>query len=323
MGEDHESFKMFKIKRDSEFPLQGLGLMLESVLRRMVSVAAVFIGLGYVLPSIATVIMLTYFSSQYPIELVENIYWFSGIILFIIASILLITVGVFIVFGGIRYFVGTVSQKIMFVGIMLSSFYLLCLGTGSALILQEMNLLTLLLLGTAILVVVSAAVYMVPSFRLKFVACLLGIVSGVFLTTATLNSQILDLVFNWNVPFPSPFMSMAILEGLTIMLASITALIYSILGNEEKPIIHVFLSMVALIYGIGVFVGSLVLSLNFLNLVWKAPWPVSPFFEQPDWFLNTVIFWAASLWMLVIGGIVLILSACLGFVLATKHFSQL
>jgi len=103
----------------------------------MVSVAAVFIGLGYVLPSIATVVMLTHFSSQYPIESMENIYWFPGIIIFIIASILLITVGIFIVFGGLQYFVGIVSQKIMFVGIMLSSFYLLCLGTGYALILQE------------------------------------------------------------------------------------------------------------------------------------------------------------------------------------------
>jgi len=288
----------------------------------MVSVAAVFIGLGYVLPSIATIIMLNYSSSQYPIESVENIYWFSGIIVFIIASILLIAVGVFIVFGGLKYFVGTFSQKLMFVGIMLSSFYLLCLGTGSALVLQEVSLLTLLLVATAILVVASATVYLVPSFRLKFVACSLGIFSGVFLTTVTLNTPILDLVLNWDVPFPCPFMSMAILEGLTIILASITALVYSILGNGEKPIIHVFLSMVSLIYGIGVFIGSLVLSLNFLNLVWKAPWELA-LHGQPDWVLSTVIFWAASLGMLAIGGIILVLCACVGFVLATKHFSEL
>jgi len=288
----------------------------------MVSVGAVFIGLGYVLPSIAMVIMLNYFSSQYPIESVENIYWFSGIIVFIIASILLIAVGVFVVYGGLRYFVGTLSQKMMFVGVMLASFYLLCLGTGSALILQEVSLLTLLLVATAILVVVSATVYMVPSFRLKFVACSLGIVSGICLTTATLNGPILDLVLNWNVPFPGPFMSMAVLEGITVIVASITALVYSILGNGEKPIIHVFLSMVALIYGIGVFVGSLVLSLNFLNLLWKAPWELA-LHGQPDWVLSTVIFWSASLGMLVIGGIILILCACMGFILATKQFSQL
>jgi len=288
----------------------------------MVSVAAVFIGLGYVLPSIAAIIMLNYSSSQYPIESAENIYWFSGIIVFIIASILLIAVGVFIVFGGLKYFVGTFSQKLMFVGIMLSSFYLLCLGTGSALVLQEVSLLTLLLVATAILVVASATIYMVPSFRLKFVACLLGIVSGVFLTTVTLNTPILDLVLELDVPFPGPFMSMAVMEGLTIILISITALVYSILGNGEKPVTHVFLSMVSLIYGIGVFVGSLVLSLNFLNLVWKAPWELA-LYDKPDWVLNTVIFWAASLGMLAIGGIILILSACVGFIVATKHFSQL
>ena len=302
--------------------MQGFGLMLESVLRKMVSVAAVFIGLGYVLPSIATVIMLNYFSSQYPIESAENIYWVSGIIIFIIASILLIAVGVFVVFGGLQYFVGTFSQKIMFVSIMLSSFYLLCLGTGSALVLQEVGLLTLLLVATAILVVASATVYMVPSFRLKFVACFLGIVSGISLTTATLNSPILDLALKLDVPFPGPFMSIAILEGLTIILASITALIYSLLGNGEKPMITVFLSMVSLVYGIGAFAGSLVLSLNFLNLVWKAPWELA-LHGKPDWVLSTVIFWAASLGMLDIGGILLILAACIGFVLATKQFSQL
>jgi hypothetical protein len=296
--------------------------MLESVLRKIVSVAAVFIGLGYVLSSIATIIMLNYSSSQYPIESVENIYWVSGIIVFIIASILLMTVGVFVVFGGLKYLVGVVSQKIVFVGIMLSSFYLLCLSIGSALVLQEVNLLTLLLVATAILVVASATVYMIPSFRLKFVACFLGIVSGISLTTATLNRPVLDLALKLDVPFPGPFMSIAILEGLTIILASITALIYSLLGNGEKPMIPVFLSMVSLVYGIGAFVGSLVLSLNFLNLVWKAPWELA-LYGKPDWVLSTVIFWAASLGMLTIGGIVLILCACVGFILATKQFSQL
>jgi len=288
----------------------------------MVSVAAVFIGFGYVLSSIVTVIMVTYFSSQYPIESVENIYWFSGIVLFVIASFLLVAVGVFLVVGGLKYFVGTVSQKIMFIGIMLSSFYLLCLGTGSALVLQQVDWLTLLLVATAILIVASATVYLTPSFRLKSVACLLGILGGISLAAATLDSPILDLVFMWNIPFPGPFMSMAILEGLAIVLVSITALVYSVLGDGEKPTTHILLSLVALVYGVGVFVGSLVLSLNLLNLIWKAPWDLA-LYQQPNWVVNTVIFWAASLGMLEIGGIVLILSACAGFVLATKKFSQL
>jgi len=296
--------------------------MLESILRKIGSVAALFIGLGYVLPNIATVIMLNYSLSQHRIESSENVYIISGIILFIIASILLMAIGVFIILGGLQCFFGNVPGKIMFLGILLSSFYLLFLGTGSALILQETSWPILLLIASSILVMASAAVYMMPSFRLKFVACLLGILSGIFLATATLNSQILDLAFNWNVPFPGPFMSMAILEGLTIVLASITALVYSVSGNGEKPVIPVFLSMVALVYGIGILVGSLVLSFNFLNLVWKAPWELA-LYGQPDWVLSTVVFWVASLGILEIGGILLILSACMGFIFATTHLSRL
>ncbi|KPV63841.1 MAG: hypothetical protein AOA66_0570 [Candidatus Bathyarchaeota archaeon BA2] len=59
----------------------------ESVLRKIASVAVIFIGLGYVLPSIATVVMLNYFVAQYPIESLGNIYMISGVILFIIALI--------------------------------------------------------------------------------------------------------------------------------------------------------------------------------------------------------------------------------------------
>jgi len=296
--------------------------MLESILRKIVSVAALFIGLGYLLPNIATVIMLNYSLSQHHIESSENVYMISGIILFIIASILLMAIGVFIILGGLQCFFGNVPGKIMFLGILLSSFYLLFLGTGSALILQETSWPILLLIASSILVMASAAVYMMPSFRLKFVACLLGILSGIFLATATSNSQILDLAFNWNVPFPGPFMSMAILEGLTIVLSSITALVYSVSGNGEKPVIPVFLSMVALVYGIGILVGSLVLSFNFLNLVWKAPWELA-LYGQPDWVLSTVVFWVASLGILEIGGILLILSACMGFIFATTHLSRL
>ena len=302
--------------------LPVLRLMLESGLRKLVSVASIFIGFGHVVSSIVTVIMLTYFSSQNPIEPVDNIFWFSGIVLFVIASFLLVAVGVFLVVGGLKYFVGTVSQKMVFVGVMLSSFYLLCLGTGSALVLQRVDWPTLLLVATAILVAASATVYRTPSFRLKFIACLSGILGGILLAAAALDGPIFDLVLMWDIPFPGPFMSMAVLEGLTIVLVSITALVFSLLGDGEKPTTHVLLSLVALVYGVGVFVGSLVFSLNLLNLIWKAPWELA-LHQQPTWVVNTVIFWAASLGMLEIGGIVLILSACAGFVLAAKKLSKL
>lgn len=295
--------------------------MLESALRKTVSAAAVFVGLGYVLPSTATIVMLSHFLSLYSVGTSGNIFKFSGIILFIAATALVMAVGAFIVIGGVQYYDGKISNRIIFLGVLFSAFYLLCLGTASALILQKVGLQTLLLIASSVLLVAATAVYRIPSLRLKSVACLLGASSGVFLATATLNSQILDLVFNWNVPFLGPFMSTAILEGLTIVLASLTALIYSIVGNGQKPVVPVFFLIVALIYGIGVFVGSLILSLNFLNLLWKAPWELA-LHGQPGWVLSTVIFWAASLDILLIGGVFLILFACMGFVLATKEFCE-
>jgi len=288
----------------------------------MVSAAVIFIGVGYVLTSIATVVMLSYFLSQYPVESLGNVYMVSGIISFIIASILLMAVGVFVVIGGVQYFVGKTPDRVMFIGILLSSFYLLCLGTGSSLILQQLDLPIWLLIAGSTLVMASTVVYVAPSLRFKLAGSLVEIAGGVLLAVAIYKVQILDLVFMWDIPFPGPFMAMAILEGFSIILGSITALIHSVARSKEKSVTYVFLSIAALIYGIGVFIGPLVLSLSFLNILWKAPWPVSPLFGKPDWVLNTMIFWVASLGMLGIGGIALVLSACLGFVFATIQFSQ-
>jgi len=294
----------------------------------MVSAAGVFIGLGYVLPNIATVVMLNYFVSQYPIESLGNIYMISGIILFIIASILLMTVGVIIVIGGFQYFIGKVPREAMFLGILLSSFYLLCLGMGSSLIQiqQHLSLPLLMMIAGSVLVMASTAVYVAPSPRFKVVGSLIGITGGVLLAIAIHNSEILELVFDaqappWNVPFPGPFMSIAILEGFALILGSVTALINSIARSREKPVTYVFLSIVALVYGIGVFIGSLILSFSFLNLVWKAPWELA-LYGQPQWVVNTVVFWVASLGMLEIGGILLVLSSCVGFIFATTQFSR-
>ena len=301
--------------------------MLESVLRKMVSVAAIFIGLGYILPSIATVIMLNYFVAEYPIESLENIYMISGIMLFIIASILLMTVGVIIVIGGLQYFAGKIPKEAMFLGILLSSFYLLCLGIGSSLIQQHLSLPLWLMIAGSVLAMASTAVYVAPSIRFKVAGSLVGIAGGVLLAIAINNSETLELIFDaqmppWNVPFPGPFMSIAILEGFALILGSITALIHSVARSREKPVTSVFLSIVALVYGIGVFIGPLILSFSFLNLVWKAPWELALHW-QPPWVVNTVIFWVASLGMLEIGGIILILSSCIGFVFAVTQFSQL
>jgi len=295
--------------------------MLESALRKMVSVAVIFIGLGYVLPSLATIVILNYFVSQYPIESLGNVYMISGIILFIIAFILLMTVGVIIVIGGLQYFVGKVPREAMFLGILLSSFYLLCLGIGSSLIQGHLSLPLWMMIAGPVLAMASTAVYVAPSPRFKVAGSLIGIAGGVLLTIAIYNSKILELVFDWNVPFPGPFMSIAVLEGFALILGSVAALINSIARSREKPVTYIFLSIVALVYGIGVFIGPLILSFSFLNLVWKAHWELA-LHGQPYWVVNTVIFWVASLAMLEIGGILLILCSCVGFIFATTQFSR-
>jgi hypothetical protein len=56
--------------------------------------------------------------------------------------------------------------------------------------------------------------------------------------------------------------------------------------------------------------------------VWKAPW-LGPLYGVPSWVVDTTIFWSASLVLLEIGGILLILSSCLGFVFAAQEFSKI
>jgi len=190
---------------------------------------------------------------------------------------------------------------------------------------SEMSLSVVLLVISPILVMVSAAVYTVPSFPYRLVASLLGIVSGILLAIAIFNLQPLQLVLTeakgWDVPFLGPFMSMALLEGMVLILGSIAAPVHSLLSERKtKPMSHLLFSIIGLVYGIGLFVGGLLLSFSFLNLVWKAPW-VLALSEVPRWVFNIVIFWSASLVVLEIGGIILIISSCLGFAFAAKEFS--
>jgi len=74
-----------------------------------------------------------------------------------------------------------------------------------------------------------------------------------------------------------------------------------------------------MVYGISLFVGAFLLSFSFLNIIWKGPW-LPPLVGKPGWVFSAVIFWSASLIMLEIGGFVLILLSCLGFVSAAKEF---
>ncbi|KPV63842.1 MAG: hypothetical protein AOA66_0571 [Candidatus Bathyarchaeota archaeon BA2] len=132
------------------------------------------------------------------------------------------TVGVIIVIGGLQYFIGRVPREAMFLGVLLSSFYLLCLGIGSSLIQGHLGLPLWLIIAGSVLAMAGTAVYVAPSTRFKVAGSLIGIPGGVLLAIAIYNSEILDIVFDaqtppWNVPFPGPFMSIAILEGFALI----------------------------------------------------------------------------------------------------------
>jgi len=144
------------------------------------------------------------------------------------------------------------------------------------------------------------------------------------LAIAIYNLQTLGLVFDWAIPFPGPFMSIAAMEAIVVVLGPATAFIYPFLANrKEEPVAHAFLSMVALVYGIGMFIGSQILAFSFLDLLWKAPYEGQILYGVPQWIFGAVAFWSASLILLMIGGVVLIVSSCMGFIFAAQEFAQL
>lgn len=293
-------------------------------IRRFIPLTTTVLGLGYILPNIAIIIILSYILSQTSITSLQMITQISGIILFLMASIVMIVIGGALIFGGIRYNKREQSPRgIIFIGVLFASFYLLCLGVGSALLLSEINLNVGLLIVSPIFIMVSAAVYMVPSLASRLIGHTLGIIGGFLLAIVTFNFQILEVATGWDVPFSGPFMSLTVMEGIAMILGAIAVAIYSsFAGRNEKPVAYVLLSIVGLIYGIGVFIGPLILSFSFLDIVWKAPW-LGPLYGLPSWVVDTTIFWSASLILLEIGGILLILSSCLGFVFAAQEFSKI
>lgn len=293
-------------------------------IRRFIPLTTTVLGLGYILPNIAIVIILSYILSQTSISSLQMITQMSGIILFLMASIVMIVIGATLIVGGMRYNKRKQSPRgIIFIGVLFASFYLLCLGVGSALLLSEINLNVGLLIVGPIFIMVSAAVYMVPSLASRLIGHTLGIIGGFLLAIVTFNFQILEVATGWDVPFPGPFMSLTVMEGIAMILGAIAVAVYSsFAGRNEKPVAYVLLSIVGLIYGIGVFIGPLILSFSFLDIVWKAPW-LGPLYGLPSWVVDTTIFWSASLILLEIGGILLILSSCLGFVFAAQEFSKI
>jgi hypothetical protein len=293
-----------------------------SALSKLVLAAATLLGVGFVVINVPIITLLINRFSQVPITSTQNVSTLTGLTLFMIASVLLMVFGCFVIIGGLQYYRGGASKGVLFLGSLLASFYLLCLGLGSALI-SGISLSTMLFIVGPVLVMVSVAVYMGRLVSFKLVGSILGIVGGVLLAGAIFNQQPFSLVFDWGVQFSGPFMSIASLDAIVVVLCPIAAFTYAIFAeHKEEPIAHSFISVIALIYGLGMFVGSQALALNFLNLLWKAPW-VGPFYGVPQWIFGTVAFWSASLLFLMIGSIVLVVCSFMGFIFAAQEFAQL
>jgi len=290
---------------------------LQFFLHKLVFGTLTILGAGYILANLAMVAMLIYFLSLYSMTSVQVIVTMSGLLLFLFASILLIAVGILLIFAGIRSYKGSVSKGMVVLGVLLGSFYLLCLSVGSVLLSPELNVYVILLILSPIFLMLGTAAYVLRSFRSRLLGSILGVVGGVLLAIVVFTTQIFKFAFiGWDVPFLGPFMSMAFVEGAAIILGAIGVFVHSVLAENRKgPVTYIFLPIATLIYGIGVFIGPLILSFSFLDLLWKAPW-VGPLHDAPSWVLGTMTFWSASLVMLEIAGILLIVTSYVGFFFA-------
>ena len=296
----------------------------ELFMRKIVLAALTMFGIGYILVNVPVAILIGNAVMTIPIASQANISAIAGRVLFLMASVIAAFLGVLFIFGAVKFYERSQTKAMVFLGVLLGSFYLLCLGAGSTLLLSQTNLTALMLIVAPVLVVVSAAAYTSPYTRFRIVGSVLGIVGGVTLAYAIFNFRIFDLVFEWDIPFTGPFMSLTVLESAAVILGPMAACVNSLFDQhaEERPLNHVFTLLVGLVYGVGAFIGSIVLSMSFWNLIWKSPW-IGPFQGIPEWIMSTVVFWSASLILVDIGGILLIAGACLGFICVSREFSQL
>jgi MFS family permease len=294
--------------------------MRELNLRKLFLATTTLLGSGFVLVNMAIAVLLAYFISQFTISSLTQVTMMCGTILFLLASITMIVLGVFIIIGGLYSYSWGPPEGIISVGVLLGSFYLLCLGIGSALL--QMSLGVVFLILSAVFFMFGTAAYTSTSPDFKLTGSIMGITGGILLATAVLNHQIFEPVFvGWDVPFTGPFMSINIIEGIVVILGPVAILANLILSRrKEESASHVFFPIVTLIYGIGMFVGSLILAFGLWDLLWKSPW-LPPLYGVPNWVFGATIFWSVSLIILATGGIFLMVSSCFEFAFIVKKAS--
>jgi len=296
----------------------------EVFLRKVALAALTMLGIGYVLTNVPIILLIIDSISATPIASQEAVNAITGRLLFLMSSIVSALLGGFFIYGAVQLYERVPTKRIVFLGVLLASFQLLCLGVGSTLLLSEMDLPALMLTIGPVIVAASAATYVLPKKKHQIIGSCLGILGGNVLAYAIFNLRVYGLIFAWDIPFTGPFMSLAVLESVIVVLAPAAALVNTVSGQQpgERLLLHSLVLLIALVYGVGAFIEALVLSMSFWNLIWKAPW-LGPLHTVSEWILTTVVFWSASLVLLDIGGILLIVAACLGFVHVSQEFSQL
>ncbi|MCK5562860.1 hypothetical protein KAI30_01710, partial [Candidatus Bathyarchaeota archaeon] len=119
----------------------------------MILVAFTILGIGFILVNVPITILLGYSVSGLEISSQQIVAEISGKILFILASIALMIVGLLFVMGAVQYYERTITKRVVFLGTLVASFYLLCLGVGSILLIQETTIDALLMLSGSVLIV--------------------------------------------------------------------------------------------------------------------------------------------------------------------------
>ncbi len=324
MGKEQQVIIQHKKPRFTPIPVEEPRMSgLEQLFRKTSLAAMTMLGIGQILVNAPVAILIGYSVSTIPIASQADVEAIAGRILFLIASSISIALGLLIIFGAVQFYERSRVRGLTFLGISLGSFYLLCLGTGSTLLLSETNAAALALTMAPLVAVTGAALYTSSSSRLRLAGSIVGILGGVAMAYSILNLRVLDLVFGWDIPFTGPLLALPILEGVAVVMAPIAATAYTVssMTGNERPVQQVFPLLVALVYGLGAFIGSLVLSMSFWNWIWKSAW-IGPFHGLPEWFINMIVFWSASLVLIDIGGILLVAVACLGFTCVARELSR-
>jgi len=292
--------------------------VLESALRKLIFGTTTVLGIGYVLVNIAMLIILSYFLSQMTISSTQIVIEMGRITLYLLASIVMVMLGILILVGGFRYYKGYNPKGTILLGTLLASFYLLCLDLA-ALLLPQINLHVVLLIIGPIIVMVATPCLALRPFLSKLIGSILGTVGAILLAFIILNLQILPPVFaRWNIPFLGPFMSPPIVGATAVILGCVAVILYSFVAEYKGGSVkYIVFPIATLVYGIGVFIGPLILAFSLWDLIRKAPW-LPPLHNVPGWVVNTTILWSAGFIILAVAGCLLTLSSYMGFYLAVS-----